>query len=86
LYIEAIQAWHGHIEQRAPMHGWIVFINKRLRCGVDLGLVADCPQEAVQGIERALIVIDEKDREAPRASRPHNLTCLGKPFLKLGTI
>jgi hypothetical protein len=58
LYIEAIQAWHGQIEQRAPMHGWIVFIKKRLRCGVGLGLVADRPQEVVQGIEPALIVID----------------------------
>ena len=59
------------------MHGWIVFIKKILRRGVRLGLVADCPQKAVQGIEPALIVNDEKDREAPRVSRPHNLTYLG---------
>jgi hypothetical protein len=59
------------------MYGWIVFIKKSLRRGVRLGLVADCPQKAVQGIAPALIVIDEKDREAPRASRPHNLTYLG---------
>ena len=43
------------------MHGWIVFIKKSLRRGVRLGLVADCPQKAVQGIEPALIVNDEKD-------------------------
>jgi hypothetical protein len=59
------------------MYGWIVFIKKSLRRGVRLGLVADRPQKAVQGIEPALIVIDEKDCEAPRASRPHNLTYLG---------
>ena len=59
------------------MHGWIVFIKKNLRRAVRLGLVADCPQKAVQGIEPALIVNDEKDREAPRASRPHSLTFLG---------
>jgi len=77
LYIEAIHAWHGQIEQCAPMHCWIVFIKKSLLRGVRFGLVADRSQKAVQCIEPALIVIDEKDREAPRASRPHNLTYFG---------
>ena len=53
---------------------WIMFSNKRLRRGVGPCLVADCPQKAVQGVAPISIVIDEKDREAPRAGCPHNLT------------
>ena len=56
------------------MHGRIVFINKPLRRGVGPDLVAGGPQKAVQGVAPVSIVINEKDRKAPRTGCPHNLT------------
>jgi hypothetical protein len=60
--------------------------NTSLQRRIGLGLVAGFPQKAVQGLECNVIVTDEKNRETPGASRPHQKFLdhqwLRKPFLR----